>query len=70
MKKSELFFSALQIPVDYLMILLAGATVYYWRFSARMLELYPMPAGEIIPRGQYARIILVVAIFFYFNVRH
>ena len=64
MKKSELFFSALQVPVDYLMILLAGVTVYYWRFSARMLELYPMPAGEIIPRGQYARIILVVATLF------
>jgi exopolysaccharide biosynthesis polyprenyl glycosylphosphotransferase len=64
MKKSELFFSALQVPIDYLMVVLAGITVYYWRFSPKMLARYPMPSSEIIPRGQYARAVLVVGIFF------
>ena len=64
MKKSELFFSALQVPIDYLMVILAGVTVYYWRFSDKMLALYPMPESEIIPRGQYARAVLIVGVFF------
>ena len=64
MKKSELFFSALRIPVDYLMVLLAGTFVYYWRFNSRMLELYPLPATEIVPKRQYAETIIIAGIFF------
>ncbi len=33
MKKSELFFSALQVPIDYIMVILAGITAYVWRTS-------------------------------------
>lgn len=33
MKKSELLFSALLVPVDFLMIFLAGIFAYYFRFS-------------------------------------
>lgn len=34
MKRSELFFSSLLVPVDFLMILAAGIFAYYFRFSA------------------------------------
>ena len=64
MKKSELFFSALQIPIDYTMVLLAGVVVYYWRFHSSMMERYPLPQSEIIPKGEYARGLLVVGILF------
>lgn len=33
MKKSELFFSFLLVPIDFLMIVLAGITAYYLRFT-------------------------------------
>ena len=64
MKKSELFFSALQVPVDYLMILLAGALVYYLRFRSRLIEVFPLPQSEIINKGQYAKFVLIIGIFF------
>ena len=46
------------------MVLLAGTFVYYWRFNSRMLELYPLPATEIVPKRQYAEIIIIAGIFF------
>ena len=64
MKKSELFFSALQVPIDYLMVLLAGTSVYYIRFHSKLIEIYPLPASEIMPKGQYAQAILFIGIFF------
>ncbi len=64
MKKSELFFSALQVPVDYLMVLLAGASIYYLRFKSSLIEKYPLPKSEIIPRGQYVRVVLIIGVFF------
>jgi exopolysaccharide biosynthesis polyprenyl glycosylphosphotransferase len=64
MKKSELFFSALQVPIDYLMILLAGGVIYYLRFYSRLIEIYPLPSYEIIPIGKYARIVFILGLFF------
>ena len=33
MKRSELFFSFLLVPLDYLMIILAGVSAYYIRYA-------------------------------------
>ncbi|MDD4995949.1 MAG: sugar transferase [Patescibacteria group bacterium] len=40
MKKFDLIFSAILVPLDYLMLILAGIFVYYLRFSA-LVELRP-----------------------------
>jgi len=41
MKKSELFFSFLLVPFDFLMIILAALTAYYLRFSGVVTEIKP-----------------------------
>jgi exopolysaccharide biosynthesis polyprenyl glycosylphosphotransferase len=64
MKKSELFFSALRVPLDYLMILVAGASIYYLRFRSSLIDKYPLPESEIIPKGQYARAVMLMGTFF------
>lgn len=39
MKKSELIFSAILVPIDYLMILAAGLFAYYLRFQSALTDL-------------------------------
>lgn len=52
MKRSELTFSALLVPIDYLMIVFAGLTAYYLRFSSSLTEIrevyYTLPLHEYI----------------------
>jgi len=62
MKKSELFFSALRVPIDYLMILVAGVSIYFLRYKSRLIDIYPLPESEIIPKGQYAKVVMLVGI--------
>jgi len=59
MKRSDLIFSALLVPVDYLMLVLTGLFVYYLRFSA-LEELRPVIFT--IPLIQYLKMILIVAL--------
>lgn len=42
MKKSELFFSAILVPIDYLMVLAAGLFAYYLRFQSALTEIRPV----------------------------
>jgi exopolysaccharide biosynthesis polyprenyl glycosylphosphotransferase len=63
MKKSELFFSALRVPIDYLMILVAGASIYYLRYKSSLIETYPLLESEIIPKGQYAKAVMLTGVF-------
>ena len=58
MKRADLIFLALLLPVDYLMIVLAGLMVYYLRFSA--LESL-RPVIYEIPFSQYFKLILLVS---------
>ena len=62
MKKSELFFSALQVPVDYVMIIFAGIAVYVLRINPSIQEFRPV----LYQFGlrQYAEMLLIVAAFF------
>ncbi len=42
MKRSELFFSFLLVPLDFLMIVLAGISAYYIRFAETVTDIRPV----------------------------
>jgi len=58
MKKSDLLFTAALVPIDYLMLVLAGLTAYFLRFNA-LAQLRPIIFD--LPFWYYLRIVLVVA---------
>ncbi len=62
MKKAELFFSALQVPVDYFMLVLSGVLAFYLRKTQAVQELQPL-LYEFSVR-EYLEVLLVVASFF------
>lgn len=62
MKKSELFFSFIQVPVDFLMILLAAMTAFAIRNVPEILALKPKLYN--FPFDQYLKVLLLVAPFF------
>lgn len=62
MKKSELFFSALQVPVDFAMIILAAITAFAIRDIPQILALKPKLYD--FPFESYIKIVLLVAPFF------
>jgi exopolysaccharide biosynthesis polyprenyl glycosylphosphotransferase len=53
MKRSELLFSAILVPVDYVMVVLAGLLAYELRFASGITELrpvlYELPLREFFP---------------------
>lgn len=57
MKKFDLIFSAILVPLDYLMLVLSGVFVYYLRFSA-LVELRPVIYE--IPFGKYFITLLII----------
>lgn len=59
MKKSELFFSAIQVPVDFAMIVLAALTAFSVRNVPSILELKPKLYSFAF--DDYFRIVLIVA---------
>ena len=59
MKKSDLIFSTILLPVDYLMLILSGIFVYYLRFAA-LTELRPVIYE--IPFGRFFITIIFVAL--------
>ncbi|MDP2684550.1 MAG: sugar transferase [bacterium] len=60
MKRSELFITVLQLPVDYLLLLLAGVSAYYLRFSNWAIEWKPILFDISLP--DYVATVLPVAI--------
>ena len=62
MKKSELVFTALLVPFDFLMIVLAGALAYSLRFSQRISEIRPIVFD--LPFFEYLGRIFLIALFF------
>jgi len=60
MKKAELFFSTLFIPVDFVMIILAGLSAYKLRFSNWSVSVRPVIFNLSFP--EYFRSLLVIAI--------
>lgn len=63
MKKSELFFNTLLVPVDFLMIVLAGLATYWSR--TRILGAFRPALFEFsLPLEKYLLLVLLVSIFF------
>lgn len=62
MKRSELFFSAIQVPVDFAMIALAAITAYMVRNVPELLVLKPKLYNY--PFDLYLKIVLIVAPIF------
>ena len=62
MKKSELFFSAIQVPVDFAMIILAGITAFFIRDIPQIIALQPKLYN--FPFNSYLEIIFIVAPLF------
>ena len=60
MKRSELFFSFLLVPLDFLMIVLAGVSAYYLRFTALATEIRPVIFN--LPFSQYFKILLLISL--------
>jgi exopolysaccharide biosynthesis polyprenyl glycosylphosphotransferase len=60
MKKIESFFSVLLIPLDFLILLLAGISAYYLRFSAWSANIRPVIFNLTFP--DYFRSLVLVAI--------
>ena len=62
MKRSEIFFSAIQVPVDFMMILLAAVTAYFLRglpiFEAYVSRVFNLTFQD------YLHFALTVAPFF------
>ena len=63
MKKSELIFSALLVPVDFLMFILAGIAAYFLRVSPFVAKLRPVLFAMNLPFERYFFLVLAVAIF-------
>ncbi len=62
MKRSELFFSAVQVPMDFLMIVLAAITAFLIRDIPQIIILKPKLYH--FPFDQYLKIVLLVTPFF------
>jgi exopolysaccharide biosynthesis polyprenyl glycosylphosphotransferase len=62
MKKSELFFSAIQVPIDFLMIVLAAVSAYAIRNVPEIIALKPKLYNFSF--DSYIKIVLIVAPFF------
>lgn len=62
MKKSELFFSALQVPIDYAMLILAGLAAFYLRRAESVQEIKPILYDFTL--RQYVQVLLLVAAYF------
>lgn len=62
MKKSELFFALLLVPVDFAMIIAAAIAAFWFRFTPGIIELKPVLFD--FPFNSYLRIALTVAPFF------
>jgi len=60
MKKTELFFSTFFIPVDFIMLILAGISAYYLRFSQAFLDIRPVIFN--LPFAEYFNSLLVIAL--------
>jgi FlaA1/EpsC-like NDP-sugar epimerase len=62
MKKSELIFAALLVPVDFLMIVIAAILAYFIRFTGTIVEIRPILFD--LPFKQYLILLAIVIPFF------
>ncbi len=60
MKRSELFFSVILLPIDFLMVVLAGLSAYYLRFADLTTDIRPVIFN--LPISDYLQILSVIAL--------
>jgi exopolysaccharide biosynthesis polyprenyl glycosylphosphotransferase len=63
MKKSELIFTSLLVPVDFLMLLTAGLFAYFLRINPWMAQYRPVLFHLNLPFSRYFGLIVIVAFF-------
>lgn len=63
MKRAELFFNAILVPLDYLMLVLAGIAAYWVRTSEAITSLRPVLFELTLTPVEYLRIVMLVAFF-------
>ncbi|MBU2037430.1 sugar transferase [Patescibacteria group bacterium] len=63
MKKSELIFTAVLVPMDYLMLVLAGIAAYWLRTSSLVAEWRPVLFGVNLPLERYLELVFLVGFF-------
>lgn len=63
MKKSELIFTAVLVPVDYFMLFLAGFFAYLLRTSSFVVNFRPVLFGVNLPLMRYLELVLLINIF-------
>ncbi|MBI3255683.1 MAG: sugar transferase [Candidatus Andersenbacteria bacterium] len=62
MKRSELFFGAILLPIDFLMLLAAGAAAYYLRVSSYVQGLRPATFQFDLPLAEQMQLVAVVSV--------
>lgn len=60
MKKSELFFSTLLVPIDFIAVFLAGLAAYYIRFAQLTTDIRPIIFN--LPLSEYLQALLIITI--------
>ncbi len=60
MKKSELIFTAALVPMDYLMLVLAGLVAYWLRTSALVANWRPVLFGVNLPLERYLELVVLI----------
>lgn len=63
MRRSNLIFSALLVPVDFIMFVLAGITAYFLRVSPLIAKWRPVLFSLNLPLEKYLFLVLIVSIF-------
>ncbi|NQV00562.1 MAG: sugar transferase [Parcubacteria group bacterium] len=63
MKKSELFFTAILVPLDFLMLLCAGLGAYFLRINPWVSEYRPVLFSLNLPFGRYFSLIIIISVF-------
>ena len=61
MKKAEIIFSSILVPIDYILIVLAGLSAYYVRYS----DIYASNIREVVfslKMGEYLQYLLVIGL--------
>jgi len=63
MKKSELFFTSILVPLDFLMLLGAGLLSYYLRTSSWVIQHRPVLFHLNLPFNEYVALVISVSFF-------
>ena len=64
MKKSELFFTTILVPIDFLMLFLAGLAAYFIRTHSLVTQYRPVLFYLNLPFNKYLGFVLFVSLYF------